>query len=300
MRGSYPSRAGSTRLMAGKPLWRATFDSGRPAHRGARRGRCAQRRVRRRADARAAAARGARSARSRSARAARCTWSTCRPRPTCGGSAGAGRGAAARAARARGRGRRVSPRCSGASSATSSAPPCAAATACATRPGPSRPKVGRTPKDVVWRRHKAELWRYRNDDVRYRPPVVIVHSLVSRSYVLDLYPGNSAIAFLLGARASTSILARLGRRRRGRGRNTLETYSEGLHARGDRAPARRPADDVTLLGYCFGGVLSLLAAARRPELPIRNLVLMATPVDFTGMQAITGARARGPAGPRGR
>jgi polyhydroxyalkanoate synthase len=63
--------------------------------------------------------------------------------------------------------------------------------------GTSRPKVGRTPKDVVWRHHKAELWRYRNDDVRYRPPVVIVHSLVSRSYVLDLYPGNSAVAFLL-------------------------------------------------------------------------------------------------------
>ena len=30
--------------------------------------------------------------------------------------------------------------------------------------GTSRPKVGRTPKDVVWRRHKAELWRYRNDE----------------------------------------------------------------------------------------------------------------------------------------
>ena len=63
--------------------------------------------------------------------------------------------------------------------------------------GTSRPKVGQTPKDVVWRRHKAELWRYRNEEVRLRPPVLIVHSLVSRSYVLDLYPGNSAVAFLL-------------------------------------------------------------------------------------------------------
>ena len=52
--------------------------------------------------------------------------------------------------------------------------------------GTKRPKVGRTPKDVVWRRHKAELWRYRSDERRYRPPLVIVHSLVSRSYVLDL------------------------------------------------------------------------------------------------------------------
>ena len=63
--------------------------------------------------------------------------------------------------------------------------------------GTSRPKVGATPKDSVWSRHKADLFRYRNDDVKVKTPVVIVHSLVSRSYVLDLYPGNSAVAFLL-------------------------------------------------------------------------------------------------------
>ena len=28
------------------------------------------------------------------------------------------------------------------------------------------PKLGATPKDVVWKRGKAELWRYRNDAVR--------------------------------------------------------------------------------------------------------------------------------------
>jgi polyhydroxyalkanoate synthase subunit PhaC len=63
--------------------------------------------------------------------------------------------------------------------------------------GTSRPKLGATPKDAVWKRHKAALFRYRNDDVTVKTPVVIVHSLVSRSYVLDLYPGNSAVAFLL-------------------------------------------------------------------------------------------------------
>src|SRR5205823_1018555 len=53
--------------------------------------------------------------------------------------------------------------------------------------GTHRPRVGATPKEVVWKRGKAELWRYRNGGpVRYGPPVVIVHSLVSRSYILDL------------------------------------------------------------------------------------------------------------------
>ena len=53
------------------------------------------------------------------------------------------------------------PTCSRASTATSSARSCARATACATCAGRSRPKLGATPKDVVWQRDKAQLWRYR-------------------------------------------------------------------------------------------------------------------------------------------
>src|SRR3954470_22368243 len=65
--------------------------------------------------------------------------------------------------------------------------------------GVQRLKVGQTPKDVVWQRDKAQLWRYRRGEIAYREPIVIVHSLVSRSYVLDLYPGNSLVQFLQDA-----------------------------------------------------------------------------------------------------
>jgi polyhydroxyalkanoate synthase len=147
--------------------------------------------------------------------------------------------------------------------------------------GTSRPRVGRTPKDVVWRRHKAELWRYRGEP-RHTPPVVIVHSLVSRSYVLDLYPGNSAIEFLLGEGFDVYLLD-WGVADAAEADNTLATYAR------DYIPEALAAldGDVTLLGYCFGGVLSLLACAWEPALPVRNLALMATPVDFDGMEAIT-------------
>jgi polyhydroxyalkanoate synthase len=150
--------------------------------------------------------------------------------------------------------------------------------------GTSRPKVGQTPKDIVWRRHKAQLWRYRSEDVRYRPPVVIVHSLVSRSYVLDLYPGNSAVDFFRRSGLDVYLID-WGVADEAEAGNMLETYAD------DYIPAAieaTGAEEVTLLGYCFGGVLSLLAAARHTDLPIRNLVLMATPADFDGMGAITG------------
>ena len=150
--------------------------------------------------------------------------------------------------------------------------------------GTSRPKVGQTPKDIVWRRHKAQLWRYRSEDVRYRPPVLIVHSLVSRSYVLDLYPGNSAVDFFRRSGLDVHLID-WGVADEAEADNTLETYADDYIP---AAIAATGAEEVTLLGYCFGGVLSLLAAARHPDLPIRNLVLMATPVDFDGMGAITG------------
>jgi polyhydroxyalkanoate synthase subunit PhaC len=153
--------------------------------------------------------------------------------------------------------------------------------------GTHRPKVGQTPKDVVWTRHKTQLWRYRNDQVRFRPPVVIVHSLVSRSYVLDLYPGNSAVAFLLRSGLDVFLLD-WGVADDADAGNALETYAdEAIPAAVAAACDAAGTSDVTLLGYCFGGVLSLLACARHRELPVRNLVLMATPVDFDGMQSIT-------------
>ena len=153
--------------------------------------------------------------------------------------------------------------------------------------GTKRPKVGQTPKDVVWRRHKAELWRYRSDQRRYRPPLVIVHSLVSRSYVLDLYPGNSADEFLLREGLDVFLLD-WGVPDEADAGNTLEHYvDDGIPAAVAAACEVAGTDDVNLMGYCFGGVLSLLTAARHPELPIRNLALMATPVDYSQMETIT-------------
>src|SRR4051794_12895165 len=63
--------------------------------------------------------------------------------------------------------------------------------------GVGRPKVGQTPKDTVWSSEKVELWRYHNDRKTMATPLLFVHSLVSRSYVFDLAPGNSFIEFML-------------------------------------------------------------------------------------------------------
>jgi polyhydroxyalkanoate synthase subunit PhaC len=144
--------------------------------------------------------------------------------------------------------------------------------------------VGATPKDVVWRRDRAELWRYRGQGpIRYDPPLVFVHSLVSRSYILDLRPGNSAVEFFL-AQGLDVFLADWGVPDERDAENTFETYVDEYLPRIVAAVQRETgSNEVTLAGYCLGGVLAALYAAANPEAPVRNLVLLATPVDFSQM-----------------
>lgn len=154
-------------------------------------------------------------------------------------------------------------------------------------------KVGLTPKEVVWRRDKAELWRYSGAPVRFGPPVLIVHSLVSRSYILDLRPGNSMVEFLVDAGLDVFLLD-WGVPDELDADNTLETYVDEYLPRAVDAVRRKTgSDEVTMAGYCLGGLLALLYAAGYPDAPVRNLILMATPVDFHEMGPMVAALREG-------
>jgi polyhydroxyalkanoate synthase subunit PhaC len=159
--------------------------------------------------------------------------------------------------------------------------------------GTHRPQLGTTPKDVVWRRGRAQLWRYRGGEARYGPPVVIVHSLVSRSYILDLRPGSSTVEYLVDAGLDVFMLD-WGVPDERDADNTLETYVDGYLPRALAAVRRETGShDVTLAGYCLGGVLAALYAAGNPDAAVRNLVLMATPIDFRAMGPMVAALREG-------
>ncbi|HXV94703.1 MAG TPA: alpha/beta fold hydrolase, partial [Pseudonocardia sp.] len=146
--------------------------------------------------------------------------------------------------------------------------------------GIDRPGLGCTPKDVVWRRGRCELWHYRSDRVQVSPPLLIVFSLVSRSYILDLTPGNSFVERLLDAGFDVYLLD-WGVPDERDAQNRLEDYVDDYIPAGiDRVRELSGCDQVNLLGYCFGGDLALLHAAHHPDTPLRSLTVMATPVDF--------------------
>jgi polyhydroxyalkanoate synthase subunit PhaC len=154
--------------------------------------------------------------------------------------------------------------------------------------GVDRPGVGVTPKDVVWRRGRSQLWHYRNDPdvhggVRYSPPLLLVFSLISRSYILDLTPGNSFVEQLLRAGFDVYLLD-WGEPDERDAQNGLEDYVDDyIPAAIERIRELSGCDEINLFGYCFGGDLSLLYAAHHPDAPLRSLTVLATPVDFRHM-----------------
>ena len=159
--------------------------------------------------------------------------------------------------------------------------------------GSHRPKLGTTPKDVVWRRDKAQLWRYRSDSVRYAQPLLIVTSLVSRSYILDLLPGSSAVEFLRDHGFDVFMLD-WGIPDELDADNDLEKYVDEHLPRAVAAVRRETGcEEITLAGYCLGGVLAVLYANGHRDAAVRNLVLMATPLDFGEMGSMVAALREG-------
>jgi polyhydroxyalkanoate synthase len=146
--------------------------------------------------------------------------------------------------------------------------------------GVARPDLGQTPKDVVWREGRSELWRYRNDAVRVSPPLLIIYSLFNRSYILDLRPGNSFVERLVGAGFDVFLLD-WGVPDERDAANTLEDYVDDyMPAAIGEALRVAGADQVNMLGYCFGGFLSVLHAAHHPRSPLRSLSVLTTPADL--------------------
>jgi polyhydroxyalkanoate synthase len=138
--------------------------------------------------------------------------------------------------------------------------------------------VGATPRTAVWTRDNVVLYRY--DGAATRGPILLVHSLVSRPYVFDLRPGSSLVEDLLRAGHDVYLLD-WGVPGPVEAANTLDTYCVEYIPRAVQAVLQVAGTQrLDLLGYCLGAVLTLLAVAGRPDLPVRSLVALATPVDF--------------------
>jgi poly(3-hydroxyalkanoate) synthetase len=115
-------------------------------------------------------------------------------------------------------------------------------------------------------------------------PLLVVPSLVNRSYVLDLLPNHSMLR-ALSAQGIRPLLLDWGYPDDAERHFSLSDYIAGRLERAMESLGR----PFTLCGYCMGGLMAAAAAIRRPDL-VKRLVLLATPWDFWAADG--GAQAR--------
>jgi polyhydroxyalkanoate synthase subunit PhaC len=147
------------------------------------------------------------------------------------------------------------------------------------------PALGLTPNDTIYRRGTLALNHYRPlaKEV-YRIPVLLVMSLVSKSYILDLAPGQSFIEFLL-KQGYDVYLIDWGVPRPEDSRLKLDDYVlDFIPDCISRIIADSGEPELSIIGYCMGGMLALIYAALHPQGPLKNLVCLTTPVNYEGMK----------------
>ena len=143
-------------------------------------------------------------------------------------------------------------------------------------------QVGTSPREVVWTHRKTTLYRYRSSQRRHAVPVLLVFALINRSDIFDLRPGNPFVEHLLEEGYDVFLLD-WGEPDDEDSDMGLDSYVCDELPWGIRECLRAAGqEEVSLVGWCIGGSLCAMYAALEPDAPVRNVVLLTTPVDTTG------------------
>lgn len=146
----------------------------------------------------------------------------------------------------------------------------------------AKAETGQTPKEVIWTKNKARLYHYEPIvKKRFPVPILMVYALINRPYVLDLMPGNSLVEYLV-KRGFDVYMLDWGVPGDEDKNLSFDNYVLDYIPRAIKKVLRTShAEEFTLLGYCMGGTMSAMYTALFPDKPLKNLVLLTTPIDFT-------------------
>ena len=150
--------------------------------------------------------------------------------------------------------------------------------------GAPPPTVGRTPKTVLHRRGTLELVHYHPTvDEVYRVPILFVMAPTNKAYILDLAPGQSLIEVLLGRGYDVDLIDWNAPSDAERDLQLENYVLDFIPDCIRRVQQDAGEEELTLIGYCAGGMLSVIYQALHPDGPVKNLGCFTTPIDFSKM-----------------
>lgn len=115
---------------------------------------------------------------------------------------------------------------------------------------------------------------------RHRTPIVLVPPLAASTLIFDLLPERSLVRFLL-AHGFEVYLVDFGHPDRSHSHLGVREYTmDMLPAALAQVRKHAGVDDITLFGYCMGGLFSLIYAGVHDDPHIRNIVTIASPINM--------------------
>src|SRR5271169_3248602 len=147
--------------------------------------------------------------------------------------------------------------------------------------------VGRTPYELVHRRGKLEVRRYHHAHGRVPPrhdlPVLLIPPLMVKPFIFDLVPNRSLVRFLLD-RGFDVFLVDFGEPDAADSYVTLDDYVlDWIPTAVQQVKEAAGSREISMLGYCMGGLFGLMYLGVSRERSVRNLVTIGAPLDVSKM-----------------
>jgi len=143
-------------------------------------------------------------------------------------------------------------------------------------------QIGCSPREVVWTHRGTTLYRYRSSAREHAIPLLLVFALINRPEIFDLRPGNSFVEFLLSEGYDVFLVDWGVPDEEDADMGLAEYVCDELHWAVRETLRDSGSEELTLLGWCIGGTLCAMYCALHPEGPVRNAVLLTTPIDPSG------------------
>ena len=149
-----------------------------------------------------------------------------------------------------------------------------------------------TPSEVVYTNGKIILRHYINrlDDTTPKISVLLVYAQINRFNILDISYDRCVVRNLVSKGLDVYVLD-WGYSGKQDDDRSLDDYVNILHTVVDLINSKSKKDKLTIVGYCWGGLISLIFTALHNE-NVQSLVLMASPVDSSKDNSLLASWAR--------